>query len=641
MSRSPDSSSSSPTLSTREVIRSLPWYERALGAVAPSWAFTRLQARVQRHLFEYQAAQTDRIFAPKTYSPPAESSRTQRDRIVMMYEARDLVENFESAKTALGKFASFTVPTEWSANTGDERYDALVNDWFHNHWCRRADFTGRHSFRVLLELLTQMQPVDGDAGAIKRNTADGLRVQLVPGDLIGNPQQIVNSDTYFSGVIVDGYGRPLGYEVFRRSVEGVYGEGERVPAAHFCHYFNPFRVDQYRGVTEFHSVIRTARMIKETLEAERVAQRHKSQHAAIVFNERGAPPRREAFSQTPAVTLPNGETQLQEYSGVGTILYLSRGDKVETMPARPGEGFMDFVDYGDHLIARGLDIPYGVLFGTSGYKGPNVRAEFAQADRVFDRRRNLLCTQVADPIKDAAILDAISRGELPMPPVRAEDGDAATGAVRALQRACRGEWRFPAKPSIDAGRESTANLNENRQGIKSASQIAAEQGYDWDQTAEQLAKEAAKVRDLAKKYRVPETAIRLPTQMVPQTVAGAAVLGEGAGEAAAAAQQESVTRPAGAGESDGQGAGEGGQGQPPARRAAAPEAEDEDDDEAGDEQELSARVRLALQGPRARRGNRLESHIKRHTRLATVRRALGDHHADADRIRTTFERLAK
>lgn len=598
--------------SAQGVIASLPWYERAIGAVAPSWGLSRLQSRVQRHLFEYQAAQTDRLFQPKTSAPPAESSRTARDRLVMMWEARDLVENFESAKTAIGKFSTYTVPTEWSPGTGDADYDRQVSEWFHD-WCKRCDITRRHSFKKLLELATEMRPVDGDCGVVQRITSEGLKLQLTSGDRIGNPGEIVTSDNYFSGITTDEVGAPVSYDIYRLTKEGVYTGKETIPARFFRHYFDPFRVDQYRGVSAFHAFIRTARMVKETLEAERVAQRFKSQHASIVFNERGQAPARQAFSPTPAVTLPNGQTQLEEYNGVGTVLYLARGDKVETMPARPGEGFLEFVDYCDHLIARGLDIPYGVLFGTSGYKGPNVRAEFAQADRGFERHRGVLCDQVANPIKDAAILDAIARKELPMPKPKAGED-----AVAALMRATRGQWRFPAKPSIDAGRDSSANLNENRQGVKSKQQIGAESGYDWLQTAEQLAFEASEIKRLAKKYDVPETAIALPTNTLPSTPAAAASLGEKSGDIAAEAQANSTPKPA--------------------------ENEQKADAKAtasGSSEELSTRERvtLALRGPRARRTAQLSAYAARQTRLAVLRRTMGDTTADAARVKHTFERL--
>jgi hypothetical protein len=94
--------------------------------------------------------------------------------------------------------------------------------------------------------------------------------------------------------------------------------------------------------------------------------------------------------------------------------------------------------------------------------------------------------------------------------------------------------------SIDAGRDSAANLNEHRQGILSGQQIAAEQGYDYFTTLEQKAVESAKVSELARKYGVPETAIQLTTSSLPSTPAAAAASGTEVGAAAAQAQAAST-----------------------------------------------------------------------------------------------------
>jgi len=217
------------------------------------------------------------------------------------------------------------------------------------------------------------------------------------------------------------------------------------------------------------------------------------------------------------------------------IKYFNTSDKVEVMPSRPSSAFTGFVEHLMDEIAMGLGIPGGVLFGTQGYKGPNVRAEFAQADRVWDRHRGVLSDKVLDPIKNDVILIAIAEGEIPAPPAKAGETE-----VQALRRALRGEWRWPARMSIDVGRESTANLNENRQGIKSGQQIAAENGYDYEDTLEQLAIEAAKVSELAARYKVPETAIRLTTSSLPSTPSAAAASGSQVGAAAAEASQAAI-----------------------------------------------------------------------------------------------------
>jgi hypothetical protein len=291
-------------------------------------------------------------------------------------------------------------------------------------------------------------------------------------------------------------------------------------------------------VTDFHAAIQTARMLHEILQAEKAGVRFASQQAALVFTDRGTANARNLFTPTPSATLPSGQQQKNELSEVGMIKYLGQADRVETMPARPSTAFTGFIAHLMHELSIAVGIPKGVLFGTQDYAGPSVRAEFAAADRVFARHQGVLVDKVLDPIKNAVILDAIARGEIPAPPARAGETP-----VQALKRATRGEWRFPPKLTIDVGRESQANLNENRQGAKSLQEIAAEQGTDAFTRLEQIAAEASYVKELSERYEIPETAIRLVTNSLPSTPAAAAATGDNVASAAAEAQAESTASP--------------------------------------------------------------------------------------------------
>ena len=524
------------TFDPARVIAQRPWFERALEVVAPGAALRRMQARVEAALFSYNAAQTNRLYAPMQYGQPSESSQTVRERVVMMWEARNLVENCAEIKEISRKFGNYLTPTEYSPSTGDRDYNRVVDEYFHD-WCKTADATGRNSFRKLVQVAAENRPVDGDCGFVIRRVGDGLKLQLIPATRIGNPNdQGLNSENYFEGVVVDEFGVPTAYRIYRVTREGVYFGAEDVPAGNFCHYFDPFRVDQYRGVTDFHAAIQTARMLHEILQAEKAGVRFASQQAALVFTDRGTANSRNLFTPSPSNTLPNGQAQKNELSEVGMIKYLGQADRVETMPARPSTAFTGFVEHLMHELAIAVGIPQGVLFGTQNYKGPSVRAEFAAADRVFARHQGVLTDKVLDPVKNAVILDAIARGEIPAPATQAGETP-----VQALKRATRGEWRFPPKLSIDVGRDSAANLNENRQGAKSLQEIAAEQGTDAFTRLEQIAAEAAYVGELAEKYGVPETSIRLVTNSLPSTPAAAAAAGESVAEDAAEAQAASAT----------------------------------------------------------------------------------------------------
>jgi capsid protein len=523
------------TFDPSKVIAERPWIDKAIEAVAPSWGKQRLQSRVETALFSYNAAQTNRLYAPKTYGQPSESTQTSRSRVVMMWEARDLVENFPEAREITRKFGNYLTPNEYSPTTQDRAYNQTVAEFFHE-WCKRCDVTGRHTFKKLVQLGCEERPVDGDCGFAIRRVGDELKIQLVPGTRIGNPNALgAESDNYYQGIITDEFGKPVAYRVYRVTREGVYFGAEDVEAHNFCHYFDPFRVDQYRGITDFHAAIKTSRMLYEILEAEKAGVRFASQQAALVFNDRGSANPRNLFTPSPTVTMPNGQSQQNEMSEVGMIRYMGTADRVEVMPSRPSAAFAGFVQHLMHEIAIGVGVPEGVLFGTQDYKGPSVRAEFAAADRVFTRHQGVLTDKVLDPIKNAVILDAIARGEIPPPPLQAGET-----MVQALRRATAGEWRFPAKLSIDVGRESAANLNENRQGAKSLQEIAGEEGTDAFSRLEQIAIEASYVKELATKYGIPETAIRLVTNSLPSTPAAAAAAGENVATAAAQAQVDST-----------------------------------------------------------------------------------------------------
>ena len=44
-----------------KLVAQKPWLDRALENIAPTWALKRLEARVQKSLFEYNAARTNRL----------------------------------------------------------------------------------------------------------------------------------------------------------------------------------------------------------------------------------------------------------------------------------------------------------------------------------------------------------------------------------------------------------------------------------------------------------------------------------------------------------------------------------------------------------------------------------------------------
>jgi hypothetical protein len=152
---------------------------------------------------------------------------------------------------------------------------------------------------------------------------------------------------------------------------------------------------------------------------------------------------------------------------------------------RPGGAFGEFVRLVQSHICMSVGLPYGFAFDADK-SGPMARMEAAMAERTFARWRRLLESQFLDRIKNIILLDAQSRGLLP-----------------ESEYLLDGRWCWPAKVSIDYGREASADIALWKAGLKTAGQIYSEMGEDYEEAFRARAKEASMIVDLASEMDIP------------------------------------------------------------------------------------------------------------------------------------------
>jgi hypothetical protein len=92
---------------------------------------------------------------------------------------------------------------------------------------------------------------------------------------------------------------------------------------------------------------------------------------------------------------------------------------------------------------------------------------------------------------------------------------AARGLIPDNEYLLDGRWCWPAKVSIDYGREASADISLWKAGLKTASQIYDEHGEDYEEALRQRAKEADMIKELGIEYRIQPIRI---SDSVPQTV---------------------------------------------------------------------------------------------------------------------------
>jgi capsid protein len=451
-------------------------------------AFARDAARTNKH-----RNTTDHLLSH------ADSLGNSRERIHIIKEVRDLEENEPLVRSILRKIGTYTIGRlQYRARTGDDAADAAINAYV-ERWMAYADRTKRLHFRAMARVGVTSMVRDGDIGfvvsKVRRRTDNEiqekvcpLRLQAVEADRIGGSmahmpttlpkpfRKLRKGEQVFGGVVVDEEGVPQRYLVYNRnSVLNSGGTGMEpwadIDAQDFILLHDPTRFDAYRGVSAFAAAVTTIKDMKEILGFERIGVKVLTTFSGIVNNAHGEPP--------DDVTL--GAEEVNETGGYvsklepGTIRYLQQNETFNQMKMdRPSPTFSGFLETLIRFTGMTVNLPLGVCYEWTG-TGPAVRMEAATAAREFEQVQQIVEEQFLTPLVRRVIAEGIKIGDLQGIP---DSFDV-------------GEWRYPAKVTIDAGRESKAMIDENMAGLISKTQIAMDRGEDPDMVRGFLKTEAS------------------------------------------------------------------------------------------------------------------------------------------------------
>jgi len=459
---------------------------KALAVVSPKAAMSRMISQERlRNFGRFDSALDSTKRGISRNISGAEDTAGTAERYKLIRAARDLADNFPPVRSLLLKFATYVAGRlSYQARTGDKELDAQVERYWAK-WCRECDFLRRHDFVSFLQLAVMAILRDGDCGFIIVRDGEMLKLQSVEADRIGSPyNRLIDSDTYIGGIMLDEFGRPDKYQIFVRTINNQYIEPTDIAANEFVHLFDPTRLDEYRGRSAFATALNAARDLQETIKAEVQAIKFASYQTGIITTENGSADASDYF----ATSQKNDFGQTEKLSNVdpGAIQYLSPGEKMEMFKSdRPGGAFGEFVRLVQAHIAMAVGLPYGFAFDADK-SGPMARMEAAMAERTFARWRRLLESQFLDRIKNIVLLDAAARGEI-------DDSEFLLD----------GRWCWPAKVSIDYGREANADIALWKAGLKTAGQIYSDAGEDYEEALRARAKETAMIVELADEMDIP------------------------------------------------------------------------------------------------------------------------------------------
>ena len=462
--------------------------DKAVAFLNPQGAVNRMIARQKLVNFSYDAVKYTRERKGPSALSGAEDYHSNYDRVELMKRARDLAENVGLVRSILMKFASHTAANiSYQARTENPEVNTEVEAYW-AEWFDKCDITTRHTGSTLMQVAMMSMLRDGDfLFCLVRDKDGNLKIQGIEADRLGDPFKVYTSLDLIGGIHIDrDTGAPSAYDIYSRSIGDFYTYQTTIPSSQAFHLFDPLRIDQYRGISAFHTAINDCTDIYDIINFEKMAAKNASSQAGIV--KRNNNNASDLSSLTNDEDL-NGNTIKLEAIESGKISYLEPGEDIvfPDGPSRPSGAFAEFHKILLRNICLGLGIPYSFAVDPSAMSGPTARLEMQQAGRTFRRYQKLLDDKVLRPIKNIVIADGVARGLI-------EDNVGS--------RTTRGIFNFGANVSIDLGRESQANLAEFRSGLMTASQIYSERGLDFESSMRQRAIEAKLIKDLAEEYQV-------------------------------------------------------------------------------------------------------------------------------------------
>ena len=391
----------------------------------------------------------------------------------------------------------------------------------------RCDATGMNDFNGLQQLALLSWLMSGDVFAVVKRAKPTainpytLRLHLVEADRISTPTQYggattspgytdgKNTDTgnrIYDGVEVSESGMVEAYHIRNTYPWQIVSEetrwdrvtayGERTGLPNILHIMSSERPDQYRGVTYLAQVIEPLLQLRRYTDSALMAAViqsfftawiiTKTDPDAIPFNEVGTGD----FYGVPNANPSEGNISRSENElemGPGTINVLQENEDIKFgNPTMPVTGFDAFVKMFCKLIGAALEIPYDVLIKEYNSSYSASRAALQDAWDAFRMRRQWFVSDFCQPAYEIWLAEAVALGRIKAP------GFFSDPLLRAAW--CGARWIGPVQNSLDPLKEAKAAILQIQNALKTHEQVAREMGGgDWDENAEQLAAENAKL----------------------------------------------------------------------------------------------------------------------------------------------------
>lgn len=387
-------------------------------------------------------------------------------------------------------------------------------------WNKQADKRLISTFYELQALADASLIRDGEVIAVGRISTKRSRlipycIELMEADRLATPVEEITNPQIRNGIRYDEEGSPSAYFIYKHHpgegyMVGMRGQDfEEIPAyfpnglKKVMHIFSPMRPEQSRGFSEFGPGLKDLQDLERYMEAEKMAALEAACLTGIVTTENP-----KGFQQ--AFTESSGSPDYERINefGPGLWHYMRNGEKVDIFnPSRPNESFGAFVDQLIRGPANALDVPPEVFSQNwKDFNYSNARTVLLQFYSSMIMRQFHLVNHLCQPILENVISWLVTKGLVNSDGFdRRRDDYFESAWIPSVYR----KW-------VDPTKEASGKQIGLETLVESLTEIVAEQGKDFEEHIEQIAREKQKILEMEKQYGVTLTQPKKPASIVPK-----------------------------------------------------------------------------------------------------------------------------
>jgi capsid protein len=418
--------------------------------------------------------------APSVILQSEDNELSLLKRQALVSTTRDLLRNYSAAKWAVNKHLDYVSHFTFQSRSGDaffdQRFEQLMQWWSEPAQC---DIAARHPLDRFTRLIEARAVVDGDCFLIK--LASG-QIQAIEGDRVRSPSapetaqlNLPKDATVIDGVVVDGAGKMLGICVFNRNGNRFLFD-RFIEAQYVIHHAYYDRFDQVRGISPLASGLNTYRDIMDASNYALIQSKITSLFGIKFTRKLGA-------EDLPSSTEADEKGDYSVDFGKGAfVLDMEAGDDAEFMQSSmPSTQFQAYMNMMLGIAMKSLDIPYSFYDEAySTYSGSRqALLQYNQSAEI--KRKNI--ARILDDITYWKLNTWVASGLLTLP---------ANTTVNMIN------WEYVGAglPWISPLQEINADILAINSGLTSRTRLCKERGEDFNDIADELAKEQALMQSL-------------------------------------------------------------------------------------------------------------------------------------------------